>query len=209
MERLNILGRIVLSFVLFSAISLLVMFAGHIEIKAFQHQETPLRIALKPVHSSETQIRAFNPLFTYISRASGISCQVTFPESYEALRLLLNNNEVDIAHSSRLNVLKLPQQESFMLFVMREENLRFKMLSFTQLDSEYQTLRQFQVHRFSFGSSLSTSSHLIQRSFLEQKNVLSQKYISGASCSECHRHSSKCDRRYVVDRMKMKSRDYV
>lgn len=145
-----------------------------------------LRIGVLPDQNSETLKERFEPVLDYLAEKLQLTCELIVPESYPDLLQLFHDQKVDLAYFGGYSYVKARQRDGAIPLVMRRIDTRFTSLFIVRADNPAQTLERLENMRIAFGSSLSTSGHLMPRYFLDQKNITPESFFSEVQYSGAH-----------------------
>ncbi len=163
----------------------------------FTNNETPpetssiestktLRIGVLPDQDPETLKKRFEPVLDYLSEKLQLSCELIVPKSYPDLLRLFHDQKVDLAYFGGYSYVKARQRDGAIPLVMRRIDTRFTSLFIVKADNPAQTLESLENRSIAFGSSLSTSGHLMPRHFLQQKSITPESFFSSVLYSGAH-----------------------
>jgi phosphonate transport system substrate-binding protein len=145
-----------------------------------------LRIGTLPDESEEALRSRYAPLIEFLSRETGIACELAIPDNYEELVMWLGEGKVDLAYFGGATFLKAKHHFNAVPLVMRDIDTRFTSMLVVS-DEDFRTVEQLQGKRISFGARLSTSGHLMPRHFLQvQHVVIPETYFSSIRYSGKH-----------------------
>lgn len=149
-----------------------------------------LKIGLLPDQNKAALEKRYRPLLTYLSRQLGVSYQLIITDSYANLLKQFNNKEIDLAYLGGYAFTQAAHQSNAIPLVMRDIDVNFTSYFIIKADaSNTNTLKHiedFKNKRFAFGSTLSTSGHLMPRFFLQQKNINAESFFSNVMYSGAH-----------------------
>jgi len=145
-----------------------------------------LRIGILPDEDIDALVQHYAPLFRYLSEELNVSYQLTIPKSYQDLLDEFAKGSIDLAYFGGLTFLQAYHQFGAVPLVMRDIDTNFTSYFIARADMPQQTLADFKNMRFSFGSKLSTSGHLMPRYFLEKNNIKPERYFSKVIYSGQH-----------------------
>lgn len=145
-----------------------------------------LRIGVLPDQDPEALKKRFKPVLDYLSEKLQLTCELIVPESYPDLLELFHEQKVDLAYFGGYSYVKARQRDGAIPLVMRRIDTRFTSLFIVQASNPAQTLESLENKSIAFGSSLSTSGHLMPRHFLRQKNITPESFFSSVQYSGAH-----------------------
>ena len=155
----------------------------------FVHSVTPvvLRVGILPDVSVENLHQRYDPLLDYLSAETGIEHKLVLPENYADLIRLFRDQEVDLAYFGGFTFVKAQAFYGARPLVMREIDTRFTSLFLVRGNDSALQLADFKDKRFSFGSELSTSGHLMPRYFMQvEKQIVPEQFFSEIHYSGAH-----------------------
>ena len=160
---------------------------------------TVLRIGVLPDQSPAVLRQRFAPVLSYLVDTLQLSCELIVPESYAHLLQLFHEQKVDLAYLGGYSYVKARQDDQAIPLVMRRVDTHFTSLFIVNANSPVQTLDQLENKSIAFGSSLSTSGHLMPRYFLQQKNITPESFFIKVRYSGAHDQTAYWVRDGVVD----------
>jgi phosphonate transport system substrate-binding protein len=158
-----------------------------------------LRIGVLPDQSPEVLRKRFAPVLSYLAENLQLACELIVPESYSDLLELFHDQKVDLVYLGGYSFVKAQQKNHAIPLVMRRVDTRFTSLFILNANSPAQTLDKLENKSIAFGSSLSTSGHLMPRYFLQQKNITPESFFSEVRYSGAHDQAAYWVRDGVVD----------
>jgi phosphonate transport system substrate-binding protein len=158
-----------------------------------------LRIGVLPDQSPEVLRKRFAPVLSYLAENLQLACELIVPESYSDLLELFHDQKVDLVYLGGYSFVKAQQKNHAIPLVMRRVDTRFTSLFIVNANSPAQTLDKLENKSIAFGSSLSTSGHLMPRYFLQQKNITPESFFSEVRYSGAHDQTAYWVRDGVVD----------
>ena len=158
-----------------------------------------LRIGVLPDQSPEALRKRFAPVLSYLAESLQLRCELIVPESYSDLLELFHDQKVDLVYLGGYSYVKAQQNDHAIPLVMRRVDTRFTSLFIVNANSPAQTLDNLENKSIAFGSSLSTSGHLMPRYFLQQKNITPETFFSEVRYSGAHDQTAYWVRDGVVD----------
>jgi phosphonate transport system substrate-binding protein len=143
-----------------------------------------LRIGVLPDEGEEVLRERYTPLFEFLSQETGRPYELLIPYSYEDLLRKFGEGQIDLAYFGGVTFMKANSEHDAVPLVMRDVDSRFTSVLVVAGDKSFEELRG---KRFSFGSRLSTSGHLMPRYFLQvQRGVNPEKYFRSIQYSGKH-----------------------
>ncbi len=145
-----------------------------------------LRIGILPDEDRETLINRYTPLFEYLSRETGTPYKLSVPESYGELLELFHEKKIDLAWFGGFTFVKANIIDNAIPLVMRDVDTRFTSYFLVKGDHPAENISDLKGKRFSFGSSMSTSGHLMPRYFLKEMDIIPEVFFSEIRYSGKH-----------------------
>jgi len=145
-----------------------------------------LRVGVLPDKDYKKLQTQYAPLLNYISEKTGIKSQLVIPDSYEHLSILFHQAKIDIAFFGGVTFMLSQQRDGAIPLVTRDVDLRFTSSFLVAKESIATSLKDLKGARFSFGSKLSTSGHLMPRYFMTRDNIQVDTFFSSVSYSGAH-----------------------
>jgi phosphonate transport system substrate-binding protein len=158
-----------------------------------------LRIGVLPDQSPKVLRKRFASVLSYLAENLQLNCELIVPESYSDLLGLFHDQKVDLVYLGGYSYVKVRQNDQAIPLVMRRVDTRFTSLFIVNANSPAQTLDNLENKSITFGSSLSTSGHLMPRYFLQQKNINPESFFSEVRYSGAHDRTAYWVRDGVVD----------
>ena len=143
-----------------------------------------LRVGILPDEGEEILRKRYTPLFEYLSQETGRPYELIIPNSYEDLLRNFGEGQIDLAYFGGVTFVKANSEYDAVPLVMRDVDSRFTSVLVVAGDKTFEELRG---KRFSFGSRLSTSGHLMPRHFLQvERGVIPEQYFRSIKYSGKH-----------------------
>jgi len=158
-----------------------------------------LRIGILPDQSVETLLERYTPLLVHISSKTGVPYKLIIPESYEDLLELFDKGSIDLAYFGGLTYSQAHFTSGAIPLVMRDIDVHFTSYFISNNKSNSKNIEDFKDKSFSFGSRLSTSGHLMPRYFLQDKNIIAEKFFKKIQYSGSHDKTAFWVRDGIVD----------
>jgi phosphonate transport system substrate-binding protein len=147
---------------------------------------TTLRVGILPDQSEEHLRRIYTPLFEHVARETSFAYEFVVPGSYGELETLFEAGEVDLAYFGGLTFLRTHQATNASPLVMRDVDAKFTTYLLVRANESAGTVEEFEGRRFSFGSELSTSGHLMPRYFLAELDIVPESFFEAVTYSGAH-----------------------
>jgi len=145
-----------------------------------------LKIGILPDESEAELLRRYTPLFHYLSDKLDITYSLVIPASYQDLLDQFATGNIDLAYFGGFTFILAHDKYDAKPLVMRDVDTRFTSYFIVKSDNKSTKLDDFKSKRFSFGSKLSTSGHLMPRYFLKQKEIVPEEYFTKVEYSGAH-----------------------
>ena len=145
-----------------------------------------LRIGILPDEGEEALRERYVPLLEFLSQETGLPCELVIPKHYATLIRLFGEGQIDLAYFGGVTFVNASSVYGAVPLVMRDVDSNFTSV-FVVADEGFKDFEELQGKRFSFGSRLSTSGHLMPRHFLQaQRNIIPEKYFGSIEYSGKH-----------------------
>jgi len=146
-----------------------------------------LRVGVLPDQNPETLHDRYDALLEQLSAKTGLDTKLVIPSDYDALIEMFRDGELELAYFGGLTFVKAHIFYDAEPLVMRDEDTRFTSWIIVKGTNTSHVLSDFKGKKFSFGSKLSTSGHLMPRYFLQQeKQIIAERYFSEVHYSGTH-----------------------
>ena len=150
--------------------------------------ETPalIRVGVLPDQGEELLKSQHEPLLNYLSREVGLEFKLVIPSSYDELVRRAALGEIDLAYFGGLTFIQAEAKKAVAALVMRDIDFNFVSYFFTRAWDSGHEIREFSGRKLGFGSSQSTSGHLMPRKFLKTMNIEPESFFSEVVYSGSH-----------------------
>ncbi len=145
-----------------------------------------LRIGIVPDESQELLLSRYTPLAEYLSAELGVPYELIIPTDYGELLTLFHKGEVDLVYFGGFTFVQAYMLDNAIPLVTRDVDNRFTSYFLVRGDSSAEDLSDFEGTRFSFGSQLSTSGHLMPRYFLDERGMVPEDFFETITYSGKH-----------------------
>lgn len=145
-----------------------------------------IHVGILPDESSEQLVARLDPLFEYLAEHTGLVFEFVIPDSYEQLVTDFGSGKVDLAYFGAYTFLNSHREYGAVPLVMRDVDLRFTSVFLVRSDEPAQSLADLEGRSISFGSSLSTSGHLMPRYFMEDQGIVPEQFFGEIQYSGAH-----------------------
>lgn len=171
--------------------SILLFFAVYFSVCSHRvnaYEPEVIKVGVLPDQSVEQLLLRYKPLLQYLERVTGINFELVVPDNYEHLLELLKAKDIDLAYFGGYTFLKANELYGAKPLVMREKDLKFtsSFIAKTDTTKNYHNISDFKGKRFSFGSKLSTSGHLMPRYFLKEWGIEPEQFFEKIYHSDKH-----------------------
>ena len=152
------------------------------------HAEQVLKVTTIPEEAATEQIRKFEPLANYLSKAVGMKVEFTPVSDYPAAVEALVNKKVDLVWFGGFTHVQasLRSGGKVIPIAQRVEDTKFQSVFIAKTDSGIKSLQDMKGKQISFGSQSSTSGHLMPRSFLLDAGLEPEKAFKRVAYSGAH-----------------------
>lgn len=147
---------------------------------------TTLRVGVLPDQSADALRERYAPLLTHLSDELGRPCDLVIPGSYEELERIFQSGEIDIAYLGGLTFVRAERAGRAIPLVMRDVDTRFTTYFLVRADDPAADLADFAGKTLAFGSRLSTSGHLMPRTFLDEREIEPESFFAEVLYSGAH-----------------------
>lgn len=147
-----------------------------------------LRITTIPEEAASEQIRKFTPLANYLEKRLGMKVEFRPVADYPAAVEALVNKQIDLAWLGGLTFVQADIRSGGKVIpiLQREEDTKFRSVFISQTNSGIKKLSDLKGKTLTFGSSSSTSGHLMPRSYLLEAGLNPEKDLSRVAYSGAH-----------------------
>lgn len=145
-----------------------------------------LRIAPLPEESAAALQARYQPLLDHIQKETGITTELVITTNYKDLLSKFRNGQIDVAKFGAVTYLKAHKESAAQPLVTRDIDLLFTSVVLVRKESPFRSLQDLQNKPFAFGSKLSTSGHLMPRSYFAENGIQPETYFSEIKYSGAH-----------------------
>jgi len=146
-----------------------------------------LRVGVLPDQSVEALRKRYAPLLEYLSATTGLDTKLVTPSDYNSLIRMFRDDEVELAYFGGLTFVQAHTFYDAEPLVMRNKDSRFTSWFLVKSGDTSSVLTDFKGKKFSFGSSQSTSGHLMPRYFMgQEKQIIAEDFFSEVRYSGSH-----------------------
>jgi len=163
---------------------LLIMLA----IPAWGYEPSVLRVSAIPDENPNELLRIYSPFADYLSKELKLKVQFTPVVDYAATVEGLAAKKLDLVwYGGFTSVQAVRRTEgNAKRLVLRQEDAEFKSVFITRPETGIKALKDLRGKTFSFGSTGSTSGHLMPRSFLLKDGVNPERDMKQVAYSGAH-----------------------
>jgi len=169
------------------------------EQKAGIYEPTVLRIGVLPNENEAVLIKQFSPLGNYLAAQLGRPYELVVPGDYADFVDRFARGDFDLGYFGGVTFLQAQQRSDAKPLVMRDIDARLSTYFLVRGDSAIREWDQMAGKSFSFGSSLSTSGHLMPRFFLRERGIDPESFFSDVRFSGAHDKTATWVTEGVVD----------
>lgn len=149
-------------------------------------KQTTIRVSVLPDRNEELLKSKYQPFLNYLSTKTTRNYQLIIPKNYDHALQMFLNQESDLAFFGGYTFVKANSMGKALPLVSRDTDKKFTSVVLVSTTNEAQTLQDLKGSSFSFGSTLSTSGHLMPRSFFKDLNILPESFFSSVTYSGAH-----------------------
>ena len=153
--------------------------SGHTDIQV-------LRIGVLPDQDPNVLRERFVPLFDYLTSALEVPYEFVPSDDYAALVRQFVSGDVDLAYFGGFTFLEAEAKGGAVPLIMRDVDKKFVSYFLVRPDNPAKSLADLKGGRICFGSRLSTSGHLMPRSFLAAVGIWPEDYFSDVCYTGAH-----------------------
>jgi len=145
-----------------------------------------VHVGVLPDQSEKVVRERYAPLLGFLSNETGAVVELVVPRNYEELVRLFGEGKIDLAYFGGVTFVKANALHDAVPLVMRDLDTRFTSVLMVAADGA-RAIEELKGKRFSFGSRLSTSGHLMPRYFLQTEyGINPEDYFDGIQYSGTH-----------------------
>ncbi len=145
-----------------------------------------LRFSVLPDEDPASLRARYEGLLEFISQRTGFQCELVLSKNYQDLLERFDRGEIDVARFGGFSFVQAQKKSGAVPLVMRDVDTRFVSYFLVPGASSAKSLHDLKGMRFSFGSRLSTSGHLMPRYFLQKSGIQPETFFSAVSYSGAH-----------------------
>ncbi len=167
---------------------------GRAEIETRQ-----IRVSVVPGASEQALRERYASLVTYLGETTGYEVLLSVPTDYQQLLDDFDADRVDLAWFGGLTFAQAHARSGAEPLVTRDTDVAFTSEFIAIGSGSAGPLEEWRGRRFAFGPPLSTSGHLMPRSFLEGRGIVPEEFFSTVRHSRGHDETVWWVREGVVD----------
>ncbi|MCF6215938.1 MAG: phosphate/phosphite/phosphonate ABC transporter substrate-binding protein [Emcibacter sp.] len=145
-----------------------------------------LRVAVLPDHDKEEIQRTHQELLKHIGSRTDLKTQLIIPDSYEELLRLFDEKAIDLALFGGVTYVKAHLKNGAVPLVMRDVDGHFRSVALVHAGNPADDIADLRGASLAFGSKLSTSGHIMPRYFLEEMNIIPEKFFGTIQYTGAH-----------------------
>jgi phosphonate transport system substrate-binding protein len=164
-----------------------------------QPNPTLLKVGVLPDDDALSLGSRYAPLLAHLSEELDAELQLVIPEDYSGLLELFGTGEIDIGYFGGVTFAYARTRHGAEPVVMRDIDAKFTTYFLAGPGMSARTVEGFEGRAFAFGSSLSTSGHLMPRYFLKEMGITPERFFGAVRYSGAHDRTAAWVRDGVVD----------
>ena len=149
-------------------------------------KQTTIRVSVLPDRNGELLKSKYQAILIYLSTKTTRNYQLIIPKNYDHALQMFLKKESDLAFFGGYTFVKANFMGKALPLVSRNTDKKFTSVVLVSTTNQAQTLEDLKGSSFSFGSTLSTSGHLMPRSFFKDLNILPESFFSSVTYSGAH-----------------------
>ena len=152
------------------------------------HAADVLRITTIPEEAASEQIRKFTPLANYLSKRLGLKVEFRPVADYPAAVEALVSKQIELAWLGGFTFVQanIRSGGKVIPILQREEDTKFRSVFISQTQSGIKKLSDLKGKTMTFGSSSSTSGHLMPRFYMLEAGLNPEKDLARIAYSGAH-----------------------
>jgi phosphonate transport system substrate-binding protein len=167
--------------------------------EAQQQAPQALRIGILPDERADALRDRYTPLLAYLSEQLKIEIEMKIPTDYTELVKLFQDGDIDIAYLGGATFVHSHQEYGVVPLVMRDVDVNFTTYFLAKAEATEVNIPDFNQKSFSFGSTLSTSGHLMPRYFLGEMGINPETFFRTVQYSGRHDRTATWVQDGIVD----------
>ncbi|NNJ96908.1 MAG: phosphate/phosphite/phosphonate ABC transporter substrate-binding protein [Gammaproteobacteria bacterium] len=146
-----------------------------------------VRVGVLPEMSESDLRQRYEPLLQYLSKQTSFEYTLVVPADYAELLRLFGTGEIDLALFGGATFVQANDLHQAQPLVMRDVDTRFISVFLVRHNDPATEVSDLKDRVLAFGSSLSTSGHLMPRYFLQQnKRIIPENFFGQVVYSGAH-----------------------
>lgn len=160
---------------------------------------TTIRVGVLPDEAPGRLERRYRPLLEYLTVELGVPVELRIPDDYPSLLTRFEKGEIDLAYFGGLTYLKAARSSDARPLVSRRVDRRFSSYFLVRRAHPGRDLEDCAGQTLSFGPRLSTSGHLMPRSFMEARGISPEAFFAEVRYAATHDETAGLVRDGLVD----------
>ena len=153
---------------------------------AVAQEDQPVTIGLLPDENAEVLLSRFEPVRARLEKTLGRPVKVSIPSlevsyTYDDLVDQFVDGKIQVAYFGGLSFVRALSRTPTVPVAMRKKDTRFRSYFIARSEKKVGSLEDLKGRRFAFGSTSSTSGHLMPRYFLKENGIDPEKDFDGPS----------------------------
>jgi len=165
-----------------------------------------IRIGVLPDQSKERLEEIYKPLVEYLTKELNLPCRLVIPKDYGQLVDQFKSGQLDVAYFGGYTFVIAEHNYGAQPLVMRDIDEKFITYFIAQAKRPEKKISEFKNKKFSFGSDLSTSGHLMPRHFMREQQIVPELFFSKVLYSGSHDKTVEMVQQGIVDLGALNSR---
>jgi phosphonate transport system substrate-binding protein len=145
-----------------------------------------LRIGVVPDQAAVALVQRHTPLVEYLGTATGLDVELVLSDDYENFLVDFDEGRLDLAWFGGLTFVQAEYRSDAAPLVMRDVDQDFRSCFLVSGSRPERLVADFEGQRFTFGSRLSTSGHLMPRYFLQQDGRVPEVFFRSVQYTAGH-----------------------
>ena len=162
-------------------------------------QENILKVGVLPDQSKASLIHQHKPLLDYLSQELDLRTELIFTASCDDLLLRVERGELDLIFFGGLTFVAAHKMGRVVPVAMRDIDFKFSSYFLVRTENPARVLLDLKGKKIGFGSSKSTSGHLMPRFFMKKMGIEPESFFSEVLFSGSHDRSAYLVRDGAVD----------
>lgn len=146
----------------------------------------PYRVGLLPDESAERVRAKYAPLIAHLATHTGVALELVIPADYGEILALFRDGKIDFARLGGLTFIQAHLRHDAVPMVFRDTDVHFKSYFVARADDPRRSVEDFAGASFAFGSTLSTSGHLMPRHFMLEMGIEPEDHFGDVRYADAH-----------------------